>query len=350
MKPRIAVFGGVHIDIWADYDPIYKDRLDQIGNLLYSIGGTGYNIAYVLSKHNVQTTFYSVLNANSYNTIWIKRELASTKIRTRFQINKDTFSENGFVAIRSNGNLERAVTSSYLSKAEIIEKKIDKVAKGNNLAIIDCNFETHQIFTIVQACKRNGLKILFAATSDSKVGRIKPILDAMAIDAVTMNEIEAKVFFNTDNVDNITSDDIPSNLKYCFVTLAERGHYLFYNGKKLYYPAPSVAEVASSSGCGDALLAAVAKTLAEDSFDLEKCNARIYKYVGKSLTQATTYLKPTRRKMSKSVKLLWATIVAVSLVAVFCSLVLGKMEVGFMLSMIGVLFAIAQAIRGEIQQ
>ena len=148
MKPKVAVFGGVHIDIWADYDPQYKDKLDQIGNLLYSIGGTGYNIAYVLSKHDVRTTFYSVLNANSYNTIWIKRELASTKIRTKFQINKDTFSENGFVAIRNNGQLERAVTSSYLSKAEISEKKINKVAKENSLAIIDCNFETHQIFTI----------------------------------------------------------------------------------------------------------------------------------------------------------------------------------------------------------
>lgn len=349
MKPRIVVFGGVHVDIWADYDSHYKDKLDQIGNLLYSIGGTGYNISYILSKHGVKTTFFSVLNANSYNTIWIKRELASTRINTRFQINKDTFSENGFVAIRNNGQLERAVTSSYLSKAEIREKKIDKVAKGNDLAVIDCNFETHQIFTIVQACKRHGLKILFAATSDSKVNRIKPILEALPIEAVTMNEIEAKTFFNTDDVNSIMPGDIPPNLKYCFITLAEKGHYFFYNGERMHFPAPMVAEVISSSGCGDALLAAVAKTLAENNFDIQTCNARIYKYVGKSLTHKTTYIKPTRRKMPKSVKALWGVIIAICLAAIFISLVLKKLEVGFMLSIIGVVFAIAQAIRGEMR-
>lgn len=349
MKPKIVVFGGVHIDIWADYDSHYKEKMDQIGNLLYSIGGTGYNISYILSKHGVRTTFFSVLNANSYNTIWIKRELASTNINTKFQINKATYSENGFVAIRNNGQLERAVTSSYLSKAEINERKIDKVARGNSLAVIDCNFETHQIFTIVQACKRNGLKVVFAATSDSKVNRIRPILEVLPIEAVTMNENEAKSFFNTDDVDSITPQDIPSNLKYCFVTLAERGHYLFCDGKRKYYPAPSVAEVVSSSGCGDALLAAVAKTLAEGAFNLEVCNARIYKYVGESLMHMTTYIKPTRRKMPKSVKVLWVIIIVISVAAVFISLVLKKLEVGFMLSIIGVAFAIAQAIRGEMR-
>ena len=63
----------------------------------------------------------------------------------------------------------------------------------------------------------------------------------------------------------------------------------------------------------------------------------------------TTYIKPTRRKMPKSVKALWGVIIAICLAAIFISLVLKKLEVGFMLSIIGVVFAIAQAIRGEMR-
>lgn len=347
MKPKIVVFGGVHVDIWADYEPQYKDKLDQIGNLMYSIGGTGYNIAYILSKHDVDVTFFSVLNKYSYNTIWIKRELSSTNIKTKFQYNSDNFYENGFVAIRNNGQLERAVTSSYLSRVEVDKKMIYQVTQGNDLAVIDCNFETHQIVTIVQACKKYGLKIVFAATSDSKVTRIKPILENTKIECVTMNEIEAKVFFNNNDVDSITTADIPKNLSYCFITLAERGYYVFHNGKRSYYKAPSVAEVVSSSGCGDALLAAVAKSMTDPVFDINKCKLKIYKYVGKSLTHKTTYIKPTRRKMSNSVKLLWGSICLICVCAILLPLVFNNVEIGYVFSVIGIILAIAQAIRGE---
>ncbi|MBP5189687.1 MAG: hypothetical protein J6031_02085 [Bacteroidales bacterium] len=349
MKSNIVVFGGVHIDIWADYDASCKNNLDQIGNLLYSIGGTGYNIAYLLSKHGVKTTFFSILNANSYNTIWIKRELASTKIKTIFQIEKNTFVENGFVAIRNNGILERAITSSYLSKAELDVKKIEKALGTCNLAVIDCNFETHQIFTIVQACLRKNLKICFAATSDSKVRRIIPILDNVHINAVVMNEIEAMKFFQTDNVDSVTPDQISKNLDYCIVTLAERGHYIFHNGERQHYPAPNVAEVVSSSGCGDALFSAVAKTISEENFSVVKCNARIYKYVGESLTQNTTYLKPTKRKVPRKIVFFWGVVVSACIMAIALSFILKQFELGMIFTIIGTIFAFAQSIRSEIR-
>lgn len=349
MKPRIVVYGGVHLDIWADYDVKYRERIDQIGELRYSIGGTGYNVAYVLAKHKVNTTFYSVLNNNSYNTAWIKRELGATRIKARLQINRDTYVENGFVAIRSHGELERAITSSYLSKAALDLKKVSAAAKGCSLAVIDCNFEAQQIRKIVDVCRFQDLKIIIAATSDSKVCRVKDIVMSTPIEALVMNEAESKAFFKVGSADDITLDMIPEKLNYCIVTLAERGHYVFHDGERKYYKAPAVEEVRSTSGAGDALLAAVAQTIASGGYHEEECNRLIYEYVGNSLTEITTYLKPTKRKVSKAAIAVWVIAVIICIVACVLSFQYNRKDIGSLLTIVGIVLTIATSVRTEMK-
>lgn len=351
MKNTIIIFGGVHIDILADYDIKDKSRTDRVGELHYSIGGTAFNIAHYLSTNNKSVFLFSVLNKNSYSTLWIFREIRQTKIKPLFQIDHSTYSENGFVAIRQNGNLEAAVTASYLSKAELKPHLLNRFCKGKSLAVIDCNFESHQLLTIVKYCKKNKLKIIIAATSDSKVKRILPLLDSYPIDVVTMNELEACTLFNVKKYNDVTPEMISANIRNLIITLGAKGYVIFSNGIKSCYPAPYVSEVISTSGAGDALAAAVASCIAEtDTISWTQCNQVINEFVGEALTHKGTYLKPTRKKISYKIFVIWgATFSFCALASIYCFM-LNKFDLALYLTILSLIIAFAQIIRTEMRE
>lgn len=346
---KIAVFGGVHIDILADYAEKNQDRLDRVGELYYSIGGTAYNIAHTLSSHKQYVKLFSVLSANSFSTIWIKREVANTDIVPVFQIDNTIYAENGFVAIRQNGVLEHAVTSSSLSRVQLDMDKIVSVCKNKNLAVIDSNFESHQMLSIVQKCHENGLRIIVAATSDSKVKRVLPVLKHYDIDVMVMNQIEAKAFFEIDDVDSINVEHIPHNINNLIITMGERGHYIFHDGKREHFEAPYVADVISTSGAGDALTAAIAQYISTypDKFDWHECSKIIYEYVGECITQKTTYLHPTKRKLPVKSLVIWGVVAVAIIVTIIICNICKMYDIGLILSIIGTILAFGQIFRGE---
>ena len=345
---KIVVFGGVHIDILADYEEKNQARLDRVGELYYSIGGTAYNIAQTLASHKQDVTLYSVLSANSFSTVWIKREVANTDIKAEFQMDNSVYAENGFVALRQNGILEHAVTSSSLSRVQLDTKQIISICKNKTLAVIDSNFESHQMMSIVKHCKNAGLKIIVAATSDSKVKRILPVLEHYSIDVMVMNSIEAKVFFNKSCVEEITPEDIPQNIKSLIITLASEGHYVFEDGRRIHFKAPYVADVLSTSGAGDALTASVAHQLSQNrSSDWSECNKVICEYVGECLTQKTTYLHPTKKKLPIKKLIIWGCVATAIVMTILTCHLCRMHDVGMILSIIGTILAFGQIFRGE---
>ena len=351
MKNNIIVFGGVHIDILADYNKKDKVRIDRVGELHYSIGGTAYNIAYNLSEKKKKVYLFSVLNKNSYSTLWIIRETKNTRIKTLFQIDHSTYTENGFVAIRQDGNLERAVTSSYLSKAELNPKLLEKYCKNKDIAVIDCNFESHQMATIVKFCNSHNLLIMIAATSDSKVKRISPILNNYVIDVVTMNEIEACSFFCIKKIDNLTVDMIPKNLSNLVITLGAKGHLIYSNGEISFFEAPHISEVVSTSGAGDALSAAIVSSISDNDgvLNWNDCNKRICEFVGEAITQHGTYLKPTRKGVPYKLVVTWGIIFIICIfLALYCFFT-DHSRLGLYLTIIGIIIAFGQIIRSEMK-
>ena len=346
---KIVVFGGVHIDILADYAEKNQERLDRVGELYYSIGGTAYNIAHTLASHKQDVTLYSVLSANSFSTVWIKREIANTDIKPVFQIDNALYAENGFVAIRQNGILEHAVTSSSLSRTQLDLDRIEQVCKNKTFAVLDSNFESHQMLSIVKLCKKAGLKIMVAATSDSKVKRVLPILKHYDIDVMVMNEIEAKTFFDTENIDTVELAQIPNNIHHLIITLGERGHYIFHEGVRDHFEAPYVADVVSTSGAGDSLAAAVAHYIANrpETINWDECNKIIYEYIGECITQKSTYLHPTKRKLPVKMLLIWGAVAILIIATVIICYLCEMYDAGLILSIIGTILAFGQIFRGE---
>jgi len=351
MKNNIIVFGGVHIDILADYSKKDKIRVDRVGELHYSIGGTAYNIAYHLAEKKNKIYLYSVLNRNSYSTLWIIRETKNTLIKTLFQIDHSTFTENGFVAIRQDGNLERAVTSSYLSKAELEPKLLEKYCKNKDIAVIDCNFESHQIATIMKYCKKHDLLVVIAATSDSKVKRISPILKNYVVDVVTMNELEACSFFCIKKIEDLTVAMIPFNLSNLVITLGAKGHVIYSDGKITYFEAPHISEIVSTSGSGDALSAAIVSSISENNgvINWDDCNKKICEFVGEAITQHGTYLKPTRKGVPYKLVVTWGIIFFICIILALYCFFADHSRLGLYLTIIGLIIAFGQIVRSEMK-
>lgn len=349
---KIAVFGGVHIDILADYDEKNKDRLDRVGELYYSIGGTAYNIAHNLASHKQNVTLYSILSANSFSTMWIKREVANTNITPVFQIDDTIYAENGFVAIRKNGILEQAVTSSSLSRTQLNTDKVISVCKNKKLAVIDSNFESHQMLSIVQKCREHGLKILIAATSDSKVKRVIPVLKHYPIDVMIMNQLEAQTFFDIEDVDSIEAAQVPHNIGNLIITIGKRGHYIYHNDIREHFEAPYVADIISTTGAGDALTAAIAQYISSshDEIDWLQCNKIICEYVGECITQKSAYLHPTKRKLPIKSLIIWSLVVIAMVATVVVCNICEMYDIGLILSIIGTILAFGQIFRGELKE
>ena len=352
MKNRIIVFGGVHLDILADYTKKDKNRIDRVGELYYSIGGTAYNIAFHLSEQKKKVSLFSVLNKNSFSTLWILREIKNTLIKPSFQIDYSTYTENGFIAIRQDGDLERAVTSSSLSRAGLKRDLLEKCCKKKDIAVIDCNFESNQISMIVEICKKHNLFIIIAGTSDSKVKRILPVLQNYEIDIITMNKIEAQNFFDIKDINELTVDMIPKNMLNLVITLGCKGHIVYSNNNISFFKAPHISEVISTSGAGDALSAAIASCVLENNgeIDWNACNNRICEFVGKVITQQGTYLKPTRKRVSYKVILVWGITLFVCIGLITYCFLTDHTKLGLYLTIIGLVIAFGQIIRTEIKE
>lgn len=351
MKNEVIVFGGVHIDILADYDKKDKSRIDRVGELHYSIGGTAFNIAHHISEKKYKVGLFSILNKNSYSTLWIFRELRHSKIIPYFQVDSSTYTENGFIAIRQNGVLESAVTSSYLSKAELKTKLLEKYSKSKKIAVIDCNFESHQIAKIVSHCKKNNLKVIIAATSDSKVKRIKPVLNNYTIDIITMNEMEACVFFNIKSMKELTTEMVPKNILNLVITLGAKGHLVLCENQIQIYEAPHIAEIISPTGAGDALTAAITVSVLENNEIIwDDCNKKICEYVGEAMTQHGSYLKPTRKKIPFKIMALWGGTLLAAIAATIYCLIFDPTNIALYLTIIGLIVAFGQVVRTEIRE
>ena len=347
-KTQIAVIGGIHIDVLADYKISEQGKIDKIGELNYSIGGTAYNIAHFLHNDNVPVDFFSVLNQNSFSTSWIKREIRHTRINYFFQYESKEYFENGFIAIRKEGELENAVTSSFLSKVQLDISLIKKIIKGKKIVALDCNFASRQLIDIFEICKRENVLTVISSTSDSKVNRIKVIAKSYNIDFVIMNEKEARVFFQKD-IKFIKASEIPPSIKNLIITCGEKGYFVYSQNEKARYPAPHITEIESTSAAGDALVAAIVRTLKSNTaFSWNICSKYINKYVSEALSQRCTYIKPTRKKKSYKALFIWLFVFLIILLTLATFVSSENSDITILFAIISIILAIGQIIRSEL--
>ena len=260
----IVIVGSAHLDIIADYGRKETKKIDKIGQLKFSVGGTSFNIATILAKDGRNVALLTGLNPKSFSSKWILDKFKENNIQDNLVYSDESLKESGFIALRKDGKLVTAVTSSNITDITLPLVKLEKKIKKSIAVVVDCNLSTFQLDQVISIANRNNVFIFVAGVSDSKISRIKAINQDRVINVISMNEGEAKKLISSSlNILKITG---PSSKKICGELLAEmivitRGEkgcsILSRDGLTKHFPAPEVEGIKSTTGSGDALLAGI---------------------------------------------------------------------------------------------
>ena len=254
----VLIVGAAHIDVLADYSSADDARMDKIGHVKFSVGGTGFNIAVGVAQAGSPTKLLTVLRNNSFSSIWIRERLEAAGVAPDLLQFSDHIPESGFVAMRADGDLISAVTSTAVDAYTFPPQVIEHAVSHARIVMLDCNLPVDQMGLFLDLARRFDRPTVVAAVSDSKVSRLLELEGHQSIDIVMLNQLELNVVFDPGR--SWTTEQICGGLRATnvIVTDGARGYdVLRSSGSSKHYPAPSVSDVVSHSGAGDALLAGI---------------------------------------------------------------------------------------------
>lgn len=229
--------------------------MDKIGSILYSVGGTAYNIAINLAQSGVPVSLLTVLKKNSFSSTWICERLKSTGVDFDLIDFSEKVRESGFVALRTDGVLNTAVTSTAVGEHSFPPHLIDQAVLNARIVVIDCNLATDQMSLLLNCAMKHNRPTVVAAVSDSKVLRLLQLEDHQLIDVVGLNELELKTAIGDKAVHRGKDACKRLHAKHVVVSEGKDGYRVLSTaGHSRHYPAPQVDIIHSASGAGDALL------------------------------------------------------------------------------------------------
>jgi len=288
----VVVIGAAHLDILADYDESESGRLDKVGQLSYSIGGTAYNIATNLSLHYVETSLVTVLKDDSLFSDLIEKRLNENGINTQFVERVELMPESGFIGLRCDGELVDAVTASGLTDVRLNQDNLRNAIDEACVVVADCNLSKKQLAMVSQVTADLKTPLFLNGVSESKAERVQ---SAQAVDIFTLSRNEAIHLFGFDTLDcpieQVFIEMERLHVQTLIVTNDTDGHVVFEAGERQSFPAPDIDTVVSESGACDGLIAAVAHEYAETrDIDWDAAQDRIERYVSEVLSRegATT--------------------------------------------------------------
>lgn len=299
----ILVIGAAHPDIFADYKKSQEDKIDKPGKLKYSIGGTAYNIAVNLGQHHQNVSLYSFIRAESLFTDLIVNRLEENGVRTNFVQRHDYMPESGFIALRKEGKLESAVTSSGITQVAFDRSHLKSAIKNAAFVVADCNLDENQLKLVVDVANVVDKKILVSGVSESKAKRIRNNTNKITL--LSLNDAEIDSLVGTNNYQDSDLCDLCSNLniKQIVVTQGENGYLVVDRDTVTHYPAPELNDIVSTSGTGDAFLAGICHYLYNNGeINWESAKNNISEYVSAVIKQDGSTVGATTKDNELSVR------------------------------------------------
>lgn len=230
------------------------------------MGGSAFNIAVNLAQNDVCSCLYTVLSSQSITTNLIERQCDALGVDRRFIHTTNQREEAGFIAHRCQGDLVAAVTSTIIDKIEFDETHLAEAINGCRLLVIECNLSPRQIALITRLGRAANKLVLAAGVSDAKASRIQAAFrtdeDPYSIEAFSLNESELRQAFDMRSDKDALWLCRKARSRSVVVTRGERGFSVyFHDGRVCDYPPPTVDQIVSTSGAGDALVACICKCI-----------------------------------------------------------------------------------------
>jgi pseudouridine kinase len=272
-KPFVLVVGSAHMDVFGDFPSNLRTQIDREGEVFCAIGGSGFNIAVDLANEGrVSVGLFTHIRAESPVSDIILARLLEEKVSTQYVIRDIQIQrDSGFVAHRADGELVSAVSSMPVEDADFNTMLLESAIQKASVVVADCNLSASQLTLIAGLCSTHQRKLIVSGVSESKCKRVQLLSSdsngkaPIACFCINKKESRALMGKNSDPEEPEFANNIcrVAHAEHVVVTEGKDGWLIYsVDGTIQRFEAPRVGSVVSSSGAGDAVVAAIANCIA----------------------------------------------------------------------------------------
>lgn len=258
-KPYIAVAGGVNIDVGARCAQKLRRKDSNPGVVRTSFGGVGRNIAHNLSLLGVETELLTALGGDDYARA-VTASCEALGIGVSHALRVPDGRTSTYVYINDEGG-DMAVAVSDMAICERLtpdyfRRSLD-VLNGAALVVSDTNLPEASLAFLAENLT---VPLFVDPVSVTKAEKLRGILPR--IHTLKPNALEAELLSGVPVVDRNSARRaarrlIDLGVRRVFLSLGKEGFLAAAEDETVWQPAPD-ARVASTTGAGDALMAAIA--------------------------------------------------------------------------------------------
>jgi hypothetical protein len=163
------------------------------------------------------------------------------------------------------------------------EERLGRAIRKARVVIAECNLSGNQLALTSRLCAMKNTPLIVGGVSESKCKRIK--LADSPIACFSLNTKEAKALVGDKPVPSAADYGVTicgiARSKYVVVTESSKGWTVYAaDGTPQAFEAPKIGAIRSTSGAGDAIIAAIGHHLAtEGSFEWAAIKATIHRFV-----------------------------------------------------------------------
>lgn len=265
--PRVIVIGGANVDIKGHAPGPYIGGTSNPGEVMLAAGGVGRNIAENLARLGVAVSLMTVLGDDA-NGQFLRTSCAAAGLDLSLTITSHESTGTYLAILNHDGEMMSAV--SDMRGIEQLNRHHLSAAAGQlaeaDMLVADCNIPVDCLEWLAEFSSARGKRLLVEPVSVAKAEKLKIIVQATAVFAVTPNiqQIEA-----------LTRDSgeaaLASLHRMGFANIVlHRGSAgaIAYDGDRLtWIDAVQVESILDVTGAGDAAVAGLVCGLL-DGFDL----------------------------------------------------------------------------------
>ena len=255
----IAVAGGVNIDVGARSAGRLRRKDSNPGCVRTSLGGVGRNIAHNLSLLGVETELLAALGGDDYARavaascdalgIGLSHALRVPEARTSAYVYVSDEDGDMAVAVSDMAICERLTPDFFAQRLDLLN--------GAALVVADTNLPAASLAFLAE---RLSVPLFVDPVSAAKAEKLAGLLPRLH--TLKPNAVEAELLSGVPVVDRNSARRaarrlIDRGVKRVFLSLGKEGFLAAAEDETVWQPAPE-AKVVSTTGAGDALMAAIA--------------------------------------------------------------------------------------------
>jgi len=252
-KVDVCVIGGASIDIFGSATNKIIPLDSNIGNVTYSFGGVGRNIANNLSKLQIKTELICALgNDDNAKRIIDHCEKENIGLNYSLQTTKSTAS---YLSINQpEGDIYVAIADMGINDCltrEYLNSHLDFI-NSCEIVVLDTNLSTA---TLEEMLSKITAKIFIDPVSGEKAKKLPQDLSNVA--AIKPNLLEARTIVQKDLTEELLVNELlKKGIKEVYLTLGAEGA-ISANQSESYRLPIYQGPIINTTGCGDAFLAGI---------------------------------------------------------------------------------------------